>query len=78
MLRSMANYSSMRVAITGRAAGSTEDLALLEMQIVLIEIPQRPGIVDIKKHTLRNRGLLFYLRLLVDQSILALPFGSQC
>ena len=29
------------------------------MEVVLIEIPQRPGIVDIKKHAVRNCGLLF-------------------
>ena len=47
------------------------------MEIVRIEIPQRPGIVGIKKHTVRNRGLLFHLRLLVDHPLFALPFGQS-
>ena len=44
----------------------TEDLSFQEMEIIPIEIPERPGIVDIKKHTVRNRGLLFHLRLLAN------------
>src|SRR5215831_2254024 len=31
-----------------RRSQSTKDLALLKMEVVLIEIPQRPGIVDKK------------------------------
>src|SRR6266446_6236009 len=47
------------------------------MEVVLIEIPQRPGIVDIKKHAVRNCGLLFYFWLLADQPVFALPIGRQ-
>lgn len=55
---------------------STEDLALFEMKIVLIKILQRPGVVSIKKHAMRNRSLLFNLGLLVDWSFFAFSFGS--
>src|SRR6266436_1804952 len=48
------------------------------MEVVLVEIPQRPGIVDIKKHAVRNRGLLFHFGLLADQPVFAIPIGRRC
>src|SRR5207249_27561 len=63
--------------LPARRSQSTKDLALLEMEVVLIEIPQRPGIVDIKKHAVRNCGLLFYFWLLADQPVFAFPIGRQ-
>ena len=46
------------------------------MHIVLVEIAQRPGIIRIEEHGVRNRRLLFHLRLLGDLSASDLPFGS--
>src|SRR5258708_19592880 len=45
------------------------------MEIVLIEIPQRHGVVEIKKHGVGNCGLRFYFWLVADQRVFALPIG---
>src|SRR5215467_163731 len=71
-------YWGRRRWLPARRSQSTKDLALLEMEVVLIEIPQRPGIVDIQKHAVRNCGLLFYFWLLADQPVFTLPIGRQC
>jgi hypothetical protein len=42
---------------------SPEDFAFFAMEIVRVKIPQRPGVVRKKEHAVRDRRLLFDLRL---------------
>jgi hypothetical protein len=66
----------MQARCTGKQ--SAEDLALQKMQVVLIEVPLRPSIIDKEEHLVRNRCLLFVLRLLVDKAATDLSLGRGC
>jgi hypothetical protein len=60
------------------AAQLAENLALKEMEIVLVEVGLCPTIIDVKEHSMGNRCLILYLRLLINQAVTDLTLCIDC